>query len=87
VPIDLTPCDASTSPSFLTGGSVNPNNFGQVTGTFRNQTLTVTLGVNEPAHTVTFHGHIGSDTISGTFGAAKRKDNTSTAHATFRVTR
>ena len=61
--------------------------FGSVTGTFRGQTVTAMLIPDPPKYQFRFQGSIGSRKVSGIVQNFTRHGHTTTAHATFTVSR
>jgi hypothetical protein len=70
-------------------GAVSPTSTGQplgnVSGTFRGQSVTATLTPGTPSSLIRFTGLIGSLKVSGTIGNVTHHGKSSTAHATFTV--
>lgn len=60
---------------------------GNVTGTFRGQPVTATLIPDPPKYQFRFQGSIGTRKVSGIVQNFTRHGKTTTAHATFTVTR
>ena len=76
----------------LTLAGVNLNSkknvtFGAVSGSFRGQSVQAVLIGVPSSSMVQFKGTIGSDHVTGTIGKVVHRGNTSTAHATFVVTK
>jgi hypothetical protein len=74
----------------LSGFNPNSNKsqtFGAVSGSFRGQSVTAVLSGVPTSSTVRFKGTIGGDHVTGTIGKVAHHGNTSTAHATFAVTK
>ena len=67
--------------------SNKPQTFGAVTGSFRGQAVNAVLTAKLSSSTFQFKGTIGSDHVTGTIGKVVHRGNTSTAHATFVVTK
>ena len=74
-----------TLPGSLTSGKVQ--DFGHVTGTFRNQRVAATLSADVKSSSFAFVGRIGSDHVSGQVSQPKQHGNTETARAIFNVTK
>ena len=74
-----------TLPSSLTSSA--PQNFGHVTGTFRNQPVAGTLTANVNSDTFAFTGTIGALHVHGTVSKLIHHEHSETAHATFIVTK
>lgn len=60
---------------------------GNVTGTFRGQSVTATLTPGTPSNLIRFNGLVGALKVSGTIGNVRHHGKSSTAHATFTVSR
>ena len=61
--------------------------FGAVTGSFRGQSVNAMLSAKVSSSTLQFKGAIGGDHVTGTIGKVGHRGNTSTARATFVVTK
>jgi hypothetical protein len=61
--------------------------FGAVTGSFRGQSVNAVLTAKVSSSTFQFKGTIGGDHVTGTIGRVVHRGNTSTAHATFALTK
>jgi hypothetical protein len=79
--------DVSLTLSGLNLQSNKSQTFGAVTGSFRGQSVKAVLTSKLSASTFRFKGTIGGDHVTGTIGKVVRHGNTSTAHATFDVTK
>lgn len=67
--------------------SPKPQNFGRVTGTFRNQRVAATLTANVNSSSFAFVGMIGSLHVTGQVSQPKQHGDMETARATFSVTK
>jgi hypothetical protein len=68
-------------------GSTKPQNFGHVSGTFRNQQVSAILTSNVASKSFAFKGTIGTLQVTGVVSQPSQHGDTETARATFDVTR
>jgi hypothetical protein len=79
--------DVALTLSGLNLQSNKSQKFGAVTGSFRGQSVKAVLTSKPSSSTFQFKGTIGGDHVSGSVGKVAHRGNTSTAHATFAVTK